>query len=169
MEAYQALLSRRSIRKYTSKKIPKETVEEIIKAAMYAPSASNQQPWEFIAIDKRSLLEKIPSFDPHAQMSKEAPLGILVCGKTENIPAEKFWPQDCAAATQNLLLAAHSQGIGSVWTGVYPKEELMKGFIDLLSLPETIVPFAYIVLGYPEKKPFPKERFIKERIHYNQW
>ena len=169
MEAYQALVSRRSIRSYTTKKIPKTTVDEIIKAAMHAPSANNQQPWEFIVIDSPSLLGKIPSFSPHAQMSKNAPLGILVCGKIENIPSEHFWPQDCAAATQNLLLAAHSHGIGSVWTGVYPKQEIMKGFSDLFSLPKSIIPFAYIVLGYPEKKPFPKERFIKEKIHYNQW
>jgi nitroreductase len=168
METLKAINTRRSVREYLDKKIPEGIIEEILKCAMDAPSARNKQPWHFVVMDDPKLLKEIPSFSPHAQMCKDAPLAILICGDM-NLEQEDYWIQDCSAATQNLLLAIHEKGLGAVWTGVYPRLERIKGFKDLLKLPLEIIPLALIVIGYP-KKPLPqKENFKKERIHKNSW
>lgn len=169
MDAIDNILKRRSIRKFSDKKIPEQDIECILKSAMHAPSAKNQQPWQFILLDDKALIKKIPSFSPYAYMCVESPLSILVCGDLKLEQSKDYWPVDCAAATQNLLLAAHAKGLGSIWTGVYPREEIMKGFNDLLNLPEHIIPFALIVLGYANEEPKYDERFKKDRIHKNMW
>ena len=169
MNTHLALLTRRSIRKYKPTVVPKNLIEEAIKAAMFAPSARNQQPWEFIIIDKRELLNEIPKFSPHAAMAKDAPVGVLICFNKSYEVAEGFFPQDLGAATQNMLLSLHAAGLGAVWTGVYPREDRVDGFVKMLALPKNIVPFAFVVIGYPEKEPEAVDRFKKERIHYNQW
>ncbi|MCL2142192.1 MAG: nitroreductase family protein [Methanimicrococcus sp.] len=169
MDTNKAIYTRRSIRKYQNKPVPKELIEEAVKAAMFAPSARNQQPWEFIIIDKRELLNEIPTFSPHAAMAKEAPAGVLVCLNKSYEVAEGFFQQDLGAATQNMLLSLHTAGLGAVWTGVYPREDRVGGFVKMMSLSENIVPFAFVIIGYPEKEPETVDRFKKERIHYNQW
>jgi nitroreductase len=168
METLKAINTRRSVREYLDKKIPEEIIEEILKCAMNAPSARNKQPWHFIVIEDKNLLKEIPYFSPHAQMCKNAPLAILVCGDM-NLEKEEYWIQDCSAATQNLLLAIHEKGLGAVWTGVYPRKERINGFQDLLKLPKEIMPLALIVIGYPKETPPQKENFKKERIHKNFW
>jgi nitroreductase len=123
MTVMEAILGRRSIRKYTSKAVPQDVINEMLKAAMYAPSAGNAQPWHFVVLTRRDMLDKAAEVHPHAQMAKQAPLAILVC---VHLDLEKYpgnWVADCSAATQNLLLAAHEQGLGSVWCGVYPNEQ----------------------------------------------
>lgn len=169
MEITEALYTRRSVRKYQEKPVPIELIEEAVKAAMYAPSAKNQQPWEFIIVTDSELLNRVPAFSPHAGMSKGAPAGVLIAFNKKEETAEGFFPQDLGAATQNLLLALHAAGLGAVWTGVYPREERMSGFSDMLGLPEYILPFSFTVIGYPEKEPVQADRFKKERIHYNKW
>jgi nitroreductase len=146
-----------------------ELIEEAVKAAMFAPSAKNQQPWEFIIIDKREILDEIPAFSPYAGMVKEASAGVLICFNKKYETAEGFFPQDLGAATQNLLLALHEEGLGAVWTGVYPREDRMTGFIKLFNLPENVIPYSFTVVGYPEKESEKTDRFKKERIHYNKW
>jgi len=168
MQTLEAIHSRRSIRKYLSKKIEEEIIEEILSAAMNAPSAMNEQPWEFIVIDDKDIHLKIPNFCPYAQMIKEAPLAILVCGDDKG-EREGFWIQDCSAATENLLLAAHEKSLGAVWTGVYPRKDRVLEFQKRLKIPKNIIPFALIVLGYPDEKPKQKDNFKKEKIHYNRW
>jgi len=165
----EEILKRRSIRRYTEKEVSEEVVTELLKAAMSAPSAHNQQPWEFVVIDDRKTLDTIPSFHPYSSMLASAPLAILVCANSSSLAAEDFWPQDCAAATENILLAATSLGIGSVWLGVYPKAELMKGLKDLLSLPGYITPFALVSLGYPAVEKGPSDRYDPVRVHRNKW
>ncbi len=169
MEAYKALLTRRSIRKYEGWKIPKELVNEILKAAMYAPSAKNQQPWCFLAVDERKILDRIPAFHPYANMLKQASLALLVCCDKNLIKSEGYWIQDCSAATENILIASHDQGIGSVWLGVYPREDRVKGMRNLFKLPENIIPFSLISLGYPDEIKQQPERFDEKRIHWNKW
>jgi len=169
MEAIEAIHTRRSIRRYTDKKISEEIIREILKAAMQAPSAGNQQPWQFVVIDDRNLLEKIPSIHPHAQMAREAQLAVLVCGDLGLESIKGYWVQDCSAATQNLLLAAHALGLGAVWCGVYPREERVEEFRKLLELPKNIVPFALVPIGYPGEKKEREERFKVERVHRNKW
>ncbi len=163
------IISRRSIRKYTSDPINHEQIESLLEAAMYTPSANNLQPWHFIVVNEREMLNKIMLAHPYANMLKDAPLAIVVCADAAIEKMEGYWVQDCSAATQNILLAAHAMELGSVWLGVYPREERMKAFSALFKLPNNIHVLSIIAIGHPkEQKPIPA-RYIKERIHINQW
>jgi nitroreductase len=167
MDAMEAILSRRSIRKYSGEAISEATVLDLLKAAMSAPSAHNAQPWHFIIIDDRQTLDKIPQFHPYSAMLREAQLAIAVCGDTQVQPA--FWVQDCAAATENILLAAQAKGLGAVWLAVYPREERTQGLINLLGLPDNITPLSIVSLGYPGEKKAPADRYTEAKIHRNHW
>jgi nitroreductase len=170
MDAMQALYSRRSIRKYTSESISEQAIKELLEAAMSAPSAGNQQPWHFVVIHDRKLLDQIPSLHPHSLMCREAQTAILVCGDPTLEKHVGYWVQDCAAATENLLVAVHARGLGGVWVGVYPREERVIGFRKLLHIPEHVIPFALVPLGYPaEEKPPRPDRYSEARIHKNSW
>lgn len=163
------IFTRRSIRKYTTQDISEEIIEKIIKAGMAAPSAGNEQPWHFIVINDKSILKEIPKFHPYSQMLNEAGYAIVVCGDESLQRHEGFWVQDCSAATQNMLLMAEELGLGSVWLGVYPVEERVKPLQDLLGLPESVIPFSILPLGYPAEWKEPADRFDKNRIHKNKW
>lgn len=167
MDAMKAILTRRSIRKYTDQAIPENLINDLLKAAMSAPSATNKQPWNFIVINDREILDQVPSFHPYADMLYLAPLAIAVCGDT--LLQSAFWVEDCSAASENILLAAHAGGLGAVWTAVYPREDRIEGLRKLLALPENIVPLSLIALGYPAEKKSPSNRFNPSRIHYNRW
>lgn len=170
MDALEALCSRRSIRKYRSEPIPDRMVHEILEAAMSAPSAGNEQPWHFVIVSDRRILNEVPAIHPYAKMTHEAPLAVLVCGDLQLEKHRGYWVQDCSAATVNLLLAAHARGLGAVCPGVYPREDRVKGFRKLFSLPDHVVPFSLIPLGYPaETKPPRPDRYNALRIHYNRW
>ena len=136
---------------------------------MEAPSAINAQPWHFIVITNKEILNKMTEVHTHALMAKQATIGVLVCGDLSLEKAKGFWVQDCSAATQNILLAVHALGLGAVWTGVYPRKERVDGFKEMFDLPEDIIPFSFIPIGYPAEKPFKADRFKKNRIHYNKW
>ncbi len=169
MELYDGLITRRSIRSFKPDPIEREQVEELVRAGMYAPSAVNCQPWHFIVIDERQLMDQVMEIHPYAGMLREAQYAVMVCGDEKLEHAPGYWVVDCGAATQNILLAAHSKGIGAVWLGLHPREERKQGMSKLFGLPGHIKPFAMIALGYPnEEKPVP-ERFKRERIHYNRW
>lgn len=165
----EALFARRSVRKYTGRPVPDEAVEYLLRAAMCAPSAYNEQPWHFVVLRDRLLLNKIADFHPHAKMLYEAPLAIVVCCDRNLIKCEWFWPQDCSAATQNILIAARAKGLGSVWCGVYPRQELVDGMSMLLNLPEHIIPFSLIAVGYPAEEKPPADRYDPSRVHYEGW
>ena len=169
MDALECLLTRRSIREYTDEPVSEELVEKLLQAAMMAPSARNQQPWHFVVIDDRQLLEKVPEFHPNGAMAAKAPLSILVCGDLTAEISKGYWPIDCAAAVENMLLAAHALGLGAVWTGVYPREPRMNGFRQLLNLPDHIIPHTLVVIGHPAEQPEQPNRFKPERIHRNGW
>lgn len=169
MNTLEAIRTRRSVRSFMAKPIPKETIEELLRAAMSAPSAGNEQPWQFLVIDDRKKLDSITGVNPNAKMCKEAQAAILVCGDTTKEKYPGFWVQDCAAATQNILLAAHERGLGSVWTGIYPIPERVQGFRQLLTIPDTIIPFCLVPLGYPAKESPQVDRFQRDRVHYNSW
>ena len=169
METIKTIHSRRSIRQYKDKQVPGNLVQKLLAAAMASPSARNQQPWEFIVITEKDLLEKISAVNPFAEMAAKAPLAILICGNLEIETSPGYWVVDCAAATQNLLLAAHALGLGGVWTGTYPNEDRMDGYTELFDLPEYILPHSLVVLGYPDENPPDQDRFKGERIHYNRW
>ncbi len=169
METLDAILNRRSIRKFKPKSVEEEKTEKILKAAMYAPSARNTQSWQFIVITKREILDEIKKVHPYAGMLSEATLAIVVCGDKTHEPNEGYLNTNCSAATQNILLAAYALGLGSVWLGVYPREERMKGIKDLFKLPEHIIPISLIALGYPNESKENPERFFQDKIHYDKY
>lgn len=169
MDIIEGLLTRRSIRKYTDQPVSESDIETILKAAMYAPSASNRQPWHFILIRERENLDKVTEWHPYAKMILQAPIAILVCCDLSVQDAREYAIQDCSAATENLLLAAHGLGLGAVWLGVTPRPDRMMGAIKQFGLPEHILPLALIPIGHPdESKPDPK-RFDAEKIRYEKW
>lgn len=165
----KAIRARRSIRRFTSEPVSDEALKALLEAAMSAPSAGNQQPWEFVVIKDRSVLDEIPNVHPHAQMCRQAPAAIVVCGDLERDTHRGFWVQDCAAATQNILIAAADMGLGSVWCGVHPREDRVSGLRNLLGLPDHIMPLALIPIGHPDEKKPPSDRFDPARIHYDKW
>ena len=169
MEAMEAILSRRSIRRYEENKIPEELIQKMLEAAMSAPSASNEQPWHFIIIDDRRIIDEIPGYHPYAAMLREASLVIAVCGDLVLQKHEGYWVQDCSAATQNILLAAHALGLGAVWLGVHPREERVESTRKLLSLPENVLPLCLIAVGYPAEQKPPSNRYDASRLHRNGW
>ncbi len=169
MELNKGLLTRRSIRKYTDKKVTREQIYELIKAGMYAPSARNQQPWHFMIINDRELLNKIMDVHPYAKMLSQAQWAILVCGDETLELSKGYWVVDCSAATQNILLAAHGLGLGAVWLGLHPREERKNDIRKLFNLPEHIQPLSLISVGYPDEEKEMPERFKTDRIHHNQW
>ena len=119
METFETIFSRRSIRKYNTKPVEDKKIQKLLKAAMYAPSARNTQPWQFVIVTERKILAKIEQLHPYAKMLAEAPLAILVCGDKILEPIEGYLNTNCSVATQNILLAAHDLGLGSVWLGIY--------------------------------------------------
>ena len=165
----KSILTRRSIRKYKPQAVPDEIITELLTAAMSAPSAGNEQPWEFVVINDRKLLDRIPEFHPYATMLKEAPVAILVCGDLKREKHKGYWVQDCSAATENILIAVEEKKLGAVWLGIYPREERVAGLRKLLGIPENIVPFSLIAIGYPAEVKEPADRFDHVRVHQNRW
>ncbi len=171
MELMQAILTRRSIRSFErDKPVPKEMIRTLLQAAMRAPSARNQQTWCFVVIEDREILDTIPTFSPNSKMCESAPMAIVVCGdlKRES-QQEGFWIQDCSAAIQNILLTAHSLGLGAVWTAVHPKSNHVSNAQKLFSLPAHIVPLAIVPVGWPAEKVDPVDTFDPKRIYLNCW
>jgi nitroreductase len=165
-----AILKRRSIRKYDkNKNIEKDVLRRLLVAAMYAPSARNLQPWQFILTANRNILNKIPDVHPYAKMMYEATAAILVCGDKHKDPNEFYLVKNCSAATQNILLEAYENGLGSIWLGVYGREERMKAIVELFELPEHIVPVSLVGLGYPAEEKGIPERYNENVIHLDQF
>jgi len=169
MDSLKCIFTRRSIRKYTTKDIDLDSLKTIIEAGMYAPSARNQQAWHFLLIKNKTLLKKLSEIHPHGKMLENANAAILVCYDTNIEFSKGYGAVDCSAATQNILLAAHSMGIGSVWLGVYPRQERMKDISLMFNLPENINPFSLISIGYSAEIISQPERFKEDRIHYENW
>lgn len=169
MEFFEALRTRRSIRKYTSQPIAREDVQVMLEAAMLAPSASNRQPWHFVVVDDRVTLDRIAAEHPYAKMAADAPLAVVVCGDLDAEKTKGFWVQDCSAATQNLMLAARALGIGSVWCGLHPVEDRVAPVRRILGLPDNIIPLSLVVMGYPAQDFSQADRYQENKVHHNHW
>jgi nitroreductase len=163
------VLSRRSIRKYTGEPVDDATVERLLRAAMAAPSAGNQQPWQFIVLRDRATLAQITEWHPYAKMLPSAPLAIIVCGDPDDAKWAALWTQDCAACTENLLIEAELLGLGAVWLGIHPLPEREAALRGLLGIPETVVPFAIVPFGWPQERKEPSDRYDEARIHAERW
>jgi nitroreductase len=169
MDTITALLTRRSVRHFDPSPIPESDLQLMLRAAMHAPSAHNEQPWHFVVMTDRRLLEAVPAFHETAGPLRQASLGILVLGEPGLQVRPGRWVQDCAAATQNILLAAHALGYGACWLSFYPQENRVQGMRTLLELPETIEPFSLAAIGH-RIDPLPEvDRFRPERVQYNGW
>ena len=169
MDAVDAIMTLRSVRLYSAEPVDDQTVQTLLRAAMQAPSARNAQPWHFIVISERAVLDAIPRFHPYANMLLNAPLAILVCGDQAVEEDPEYINQDCAAATQNILLAAHALGLGAVWLGVYPRNKRVQEIRKLLNIPSRILPVSLIALGHPAEEKIEIDRFKAERVYYNTW
>lgn len=166
----QEIFNRRSIRRYENKTVTDEQIEQLLRAAMYAPSAGNEQPWHFVVIKDRETLNRIMKIHPYTQMLREASLAIIPCADTSKVKYNGvFWPQDMAASIQNILLQANGIGLGTCWCGVYPREELMNPISEIIDLPKGVNPFAVVAVGYPAEKGMAGDRFKREKVHYEKW
>lgn len=164
-----AILNRTSIRKYKDIKISDEIVEDLLRAGMQAPSAGNEQPWEFIVLRNKETMKKITEIHPYSKMLLDADVAIVVCGDKAKEVYNGYWVQDCSAATENILIEVTEKGLGAVWLGVYPEEERVENLKKLLGLPESVIPLSIIPVGYSDEKKEAVNRFNKERIHYDRW
>ncbi len=166
----EAIFTRRSIRRYTDQPVAAGAVEKLLAAAMAAPSAGNEQPWEFIVVTDQAAREAITHVHPYSQMLKQAPVAIVVCNDParSRYPVE-YWVQDCAAATQNILLAAADLGLGTCWLGVHPVPERVAGIRRILAIPEPIVPFAIVAVGHPAETPGRVDRYDEKRIYHERY
>ena len=165
------IMTRTSIRQFTNQPVSKDTLDMIVKAGMAAPSAVNAQPWAFVVVTDKEVLDSLNVKHSHANL-KTATAAIIVCGNLEKAmegPGQEYWVQDCSAASENILLAAHALGLGAVWCGVYPIEDRVKDISQVLGLPEKIIPLNIITMGYPAENPEPKDKFKADAIHYQKW
>ncbi len=165
------IMTRTSIRKFNDVPIAVDTLNLLVKAGMAAPTAMNQQPWDFIIVTEREMLDSLNSVKPWFNL-KTATAAIVVCGnlkKTADGNENGYWVQDCSAATENILLAAHAYGLGAVWCGVYPNQEIVPDVTRLLQLPDSIIPLNVITMGHPADDPAPKDKFKQDNIHYQKW
>lgn len=168
--AIETIMTRTSIRSFTDRAVSADTVEMLLRAGMAAPTAVNLQPWHFVVVNDRAKIDELGGNGRQSQMWHESPLVIVVCGNMEKAmegAGQAFWVQDCSAATENILLAAHALGLGAVWTGCYPIEERVANISQVLGLPEHIVPLCAIVMGYPNENPQPKDKWKPENVSYN--
>ncbi len=165
MSTYDTILARRSIRKFTPEPVTPAELRRLLEAAMAAPSGHNKQPWRFITVTGRETLNRLADMHRYAKMLYEAPLCIVVCAETESA----FWPQDCAAATENILLAAVEMGLGAVWCGVHPHEHLAQPLREILSIPPEIAPFCLIAVGRPAEAKEPRTQWHDEFVHEEKW
>ena len=170
-EAYMNILRRVSVRIYEDTPVSDDQIAALLHAAMSAPSAVNRQPWEFIVVDDRKLLVQLADALPYAKMTARAPLAIVVCGNEERFldgVDSTLWEQDLSAAAENILLAAHAIGLGGVWTCLYPHDDRIAPVRKILNLPDHLIPFNLITIGYPEKEHAPMEKWHPDRVHQNR-
>lgn len=163
---------RKSVRNFTAAEVSEEQLTTLVKAGMAAPTARNRQPWQFVVIRDKAVMKDLADKLPYAKMLASAAAAITVCGDLEIAKAgnsEGMWMLDCSAATQNILLALESMGLGGVWTACYPYDDRMQTVAAALNLPEHIVPLCVIPIGYPTGVDKPKDKWKPERLHWNKW
>lgn len=161
------IFARRSIRAYTGEQVTDEEITSLLKAAMAAPSSRNRKPWHFIVIRERETLKKLSEVHPYASMLPGAACAIAVCGDKRISP--DYWTQDCSAATENILIAAASLGLGAVWLGCHPRQERESAIKEVLGAPEHIGILSLIAVGRPAEEKEPRTQYDGSRVHYERW
>lgn len=171
-ELLNIILERKSVRHFTAQPVSRAMLDMLMRAGMAAPSAKNQQPWVFVAVTDRDVLDFMANGLPSCKMLAQAQAAIVVCGDMQKINSEadkSYWTQDCSAVTQNILLAAEAMGLGAVWTAAYPYKERTGVVIKALHLPDYILPLSVIPIGYPTGQDLPKDKYKPENIHWEKW
>ncbi len=171
MDALTTILERRSCRVYQDKPVSEDVIHSLLKAGMYAPSAMNSQPWEFLVMQDAEKKEAVSHIASYWSMLKKAPLAILVLSRVNGYRAkpDEFFIQDCANSTTCILLAAHAQGLGGVYLGLYPHEDRMQKVRDIYEIPEDIIPFSIVSLGYPDCVSQPHTTFHTHMVHRDKY
>lgn len=164
--ALDNIFARKSVRTYLNKGVEKEKIDWMLRTGMAAPSGRDLRPWEFVVITERAVLDSMAAALPYAKMLTQARQAIVVCGDSAR---SSYWYLDCSAATQNILLAAESLGLGAVWTAAYPYEDRMQVVRKFAALPSTILPLCVIPFGYPATSEQPKQKFDEKKIHYGKY
>lgn len=170
MDVIETIYKRRSIRNYLDKQVEKDTIITLLKAATAAPTAANCQPWEFIVIDDAEKLSELK--DKFIFARYNAPVAIVVCGNMKlafKDPGKEMWIQDCSAATENILIAATSMGLGSVWIGIYPVESNIKPLKKILNMPEHVIPLGIVYVGYPAEEKEARTRFNEKTVYWQEY
>lgn len=180
MTALEAIFSRKSVRSYTDRPVTQEQIETLLRAAMSAPTGMNVQPWRFVVVQDQAVKDALAG--PRGGMIAQAPVVFVVCGQTtisrapagqpDAAPVEVEngnWTADCAAATENLLIAAEAIGLGAVWTASYPYEDRMGTARAALGLPDNVSPYCVVPVGYPAGDDQPKDKWKPDNIHYDRW
>lgn len=165
------IFSRRSVRVYQHTEVDDDHVRDLLEAAMAAPSAVAKDPWEFVVVRNRSMLNRLATGLPNGQMLADAALGIVVCGDLQRAHDRQlsYLLQDCSAALENLLLAAHALGLGACWLGVHPREDRVAHIRLLLAVPDAVIPVAIVSLGWPAESPAPRTRYRADAVHHETW
>jgi nitroreductase len=169
MDAIEMILTRRSVRSFTDEPVTDEQLDTLLRAAMAAPSAGNEQPWRIVVTRDRDVLKRWANATPFSRPLAGAAVGLAVCGETVAIKHSGFWVDDCSAATQNILLAAHAMGLGAVWIGVAPSKLMIANVRRILKPPRTVTPFAFVAIGHPERRPEPIDRFRPDFVVKDGW
>ncbi len=169
MDALTCILTRRSIRKYTGEPIADEQLHTILQAGMSAPTAMNTRPWQFVVIKNPETLQAVTVAHPHAKMLPQAGCGILVCGDKARNASLDYLIEDCSAAIENMLLAAHALGLGAVWLGIHPREERVNALRELTKLPDGVCPIGLIAVGVPDETRDAPDRYEADKIHSEVW
>lgn len=170
MDIFEAIFTRRSVRKFCSTPIDNADITLMLGAAMSAPTARHQRVWRFLLLQEQANKDKLADILQHAQMARHAPLAILVCADTAAETAHGYWVQDCSAAIENMMLTARGKGIGTVWTGIHPVPEREEAIHKAFALPENIRPLGAVIAGYPEDSPFEYiNHYNEDFVHYERW
>jgi nitroreductase len=169
MDILEAIFTRRSIRKFTDEPVSDKDLETVLRAGFQAPSAHNLQPWEFVVIKDRNKFEKIAKVHTYAKMLLRAEVCIIVCGDNGKQTTTGFLVEDCSAAIQNILLAAHGIGLGAVWCGLYPVTNLTNEIVNICMLPEHIIPIGMVVLGHKGEEKEIADRYDVAKLHQEEW
>jgi nitroreductase len=171
-DTLKTIFNRKSVRVYSEAAVSDEQLLMLVKAGMAAPTAVDRRPWEFIVITDRAVLKKMADAMPYAKMAAQAPAAIVICGDTDRQFGGRqasYWQMDCSAATENLLLAAESMGLGAVWTSVYPEESRMDAMRAILGIPQHVIPLNLVPVGVPGGGEKPKDKYNPGQIHKNKW
>ncbi len=171
-DTLKTIFARKSVRAYRSEAVSDEKLQVLVRAGMAAPTAVDKRPWEFVVVTDRAILKQLADALPYAKMADRAAAAIVVGGdvrKQWGGMESDYWIMDCSAATQNILLAAESMGLGAVWTAVYPEESRVRAVRQILGIPHHVVPLNLIPVGMPAGREKAKDKYDPRQVHWNKW